>query len=86
MTGVGFLGAGVMLNRDGNVRGVTSAAVIWIVAGIGASIGLEKFAVAIAVTLTTLAVLVGVQQLERAFRALRRGVHAPEEEPAGRGK
>jgi len=78
VTGIGFLGGGLMLNRDGSVKGVTSAAVVWIVAGIGACIGMDQFHAALALTVVTLLVLVGVQQLERAFRALRRGVHAPE--------
>ncbi len=78
VTGIGFLGGGLMLTRDGSVKGVTSAAVIWMVAGIGACIGLDQFRAAVAFTGVTLLVLVGVQQLERAFRALRRGVHAPE--------
>jgi putative Mg2+ transporter-C (MgtC) family protein len=78
VTGIGFLGGGLMLPRDGHVKGVTSAAVVWIVAGIGAAIALDEFGAAIALTLVTLFVLGGVQQLEKVFRALRRGVHAPE--------
>jgi putative Mg2+ transporter-C (MgtC) family protein len=78
VTGIGFLGGGLMLARDGHVKGVTSAAVIWIVAGIGATIGLDQFRAAGALTLVTLVVLVGVQKLEHAFRALRRGVHGPD--------
>ena len=82
VTGIGFLGGGLMLTRDGSVKGVTSAAVIWMVAGIGACIGMDQYRAALALTGVTLLVLVGVQQLERAFRALRRGVHAPEAPPS----
>lgn len=32
ITGVGFLGAGVMMTQDGKIHGVTSAAVIWVLA------------------------------------------------------
>jgi putative Mg2+ transporter-C (MgtC) family protein len=78
VTGIGFLGGGLMLARDGHVKGVTSAAVIWIVAGIGVAIALDEFLVATALTLVTLFVLVGVQRLEKAFRSLRRGVHGPD--------
>jgi putative Mg2+ transporter-C (MgtC) family protein len=78
VTGIGFLGAGVILTREGIVIGVTSAAVIWMLAGIGAAIGLDRHAEAVAITLVVVLVLVGVQLLEHAFRALRRGVHAPE--------
>src|SRR5690606_27939055 len=38
ITGIGFLGAGVMLARDGVVLGVTSAATIWTLAAIGVCI------------------------------------------------
>jgi putative Mg2+ transporter-C (MgtC) family protein len=38
ITGIGFLGAGVILTRDGIVIGVTSAACIWILAAIGITI------------------------------------------------
>jgi putative Mg2+ transporter-C (MgtC) family protein len=39
ITGIGFLGGGVILSRDGIVMGVTSAACIWILAAIGITIG-----------------------------------------------
>jgi putative Mg2+ transporter-C (MgtC) family protein len=75
ITGIGFLGAGVILTRAGLVVGVTSASVIWILAAIGAAVGLGFRASAAAVALVTLMVLVGAELLERAFAALRRGVH-----------
>jgi len=77
-TGVGFLGAGVILNREGLVKGVTSAACIWILAAIGAAIGMERYALAIATSVVTVSVLVGVEWLEKGFKALRRGVHSHE--------
>src|SRR4029450_5383865 len=40
VTGIGFLGGGVILAREGLVVGVTSAAVIWVLAAPGALIGL----------------------------------------------
>ncbi len=76
VTGVGFLGAGVILNRDGLVKGMTSAAVIWMLAAIGANIGIDRPGDAIGATLVTLMVLLGVSRLEGAFRSLRTGVHA----------
>ena len=78
VTGIGFLGGGVILTHGGAIRGMTSAAVIWILAGIGAAIGIGRYGEAIALSLTSLGVLLGVQWLERSFRALRRGVHADE--------
>ena len=76
VTGVGFLGAGVIMTRNGLVTGVTSAAVIWVLAAIGAAIGAGRFGAAFAISIATVSILVGVEWLEKAFGALRRGVHA----------
>ncbi len=76
ITGIGFLGAGVILTRGGLVHGVTTAAVIWMLAAIGASIGLQRYAAAVALTGVSLFVLVGVRLLERGIRALNRGREA----------
>jgi putative Mg2+ transporter-C (MgtC) family protein len=76
VTGIGFLGAGVMLTREGIVIGVTSAAVIWMLAAIGAMIGTGVLRGAIALALVTVAVLVTVELLEHSARWLRRGVHS----------
>ena len=83
VTGVGFLGAGVILARGGVVTGVTTAAVIWILAAIGATIGFGQFMAAIALSLLSVIVLVGVDVLEATFRRLRRGVYARDDEDAG---
>jgi putative Mg2+ transporter-C (MgtC) family protein len=76
VTGVGFLGAGVIMTRNGLVTGVTSAAVVWVLAAVGASIGAGRYAAAFAVSVVTVVVLVGVEALEHVFSSLRRGVHA----------
>jgi putative Mg2+ transporter-C (MgtC) family protein len=75
VTGVGFLGAGMMLSKEGIVQGVTSAAIIWILAAIGCLIGFGNYQAAVSITLLTLFTLIGVNLLERAFKRLRRGVH-----------
>lgn len=76
VTGIGFIGAGVIMSKEGLVKGVTSAAIIWVLAGIGAAIGLDRTAMALSVTLVTVAVLLGVEFLESSFKKLRQGVHA----------
>ena len=73
VSGIGFLGGGVILAREGLVTGVTSAAVIWVLAALGATIGLGHLRAAMVMTLATLAVLIGVELLEGAFRRLRQG-------------
>jgi putative Mg2+ transporter-C (MgtC) family protein len=58
MTGIGFLGAGVILKEGFSVRGLTTAASIWITAAIGILAGVGFYfatAVAVALTLGTLA-------------------------------
>jgi len=81
ITGIGFIGAGVIMGKENIVKGVTSAAIIWILAAIGASIGLGMLTTAVALTLVTVGVLLGVEFLEASFRKLRRGVHARYDSP-----
>ena len=73
VSGIGFLGGGVILARKGLVTGVTSAAVIWILAALGAMIGLGHLRATMVLTLATLGILIGVELLEGAFRKLRQG-------------
>ncbi len=73
VTGVGFIGAGVMLAREGLVRGVTSAAVIWMLAAIGCAAGFEEYVAAMALAVLTIALLTGVALLERLILRLRGG-------------
>ena len=73
VTGIGFLGGGVILAREGLIIGVTSAAVIWVLAALGSLIGLGHLLAAIVLTLITVALLIGVELLESVFRRLREG-------------
>ena len=43
VTGVGFLGAGVVLKDDANIRGITTAAAIWLVASLGMAAGAGEY-------------------------------------------
>ena len=81
VTGIGFIGAGVIMGKKDIVKGVTSAAIIWVLASIGAAIGIGLMKTAVAVTLVTVCVLVGVEFLESCFLRLRRGVHADYNSP-----
>lgn len=76
VTGIGFLGGGLILTKDGLIMGVTSASVIWVLAAVGALIGVNRFGDALAVSLVMVFVLLGVEALESGFKAFRRGVHA----------
>lgn len=50
MTGVGFLGAGLIITRHGAVSGLTTAATIWETAAIGIAVGAGLWLLALAVT------------------------------------
>jgi putative Mg2+ transporter-C (MgtC) family protein len=73
VTGVGFLGAGVILAKGGAITGVTSAAVVWMLAAIGSTIGVGRPIEALELALVVVGVLIGVRTLETAFRRLRGG-------------
>lgn len=64
VTGVGFLGAGSILRRGVGVRGLTTAATIWIVAAIGVAVGVGARIEAIGATLLVILVLTVVQKFE----------------------
>ena len=76
ITGIGFLGAGVMLAKDGAVLGVTSAATIWSLASIGVCIAIVDSYTAIKLSVIVVAILYGVEILEEYSTALTRGVHS----------
>jgi len=77
VTGIGFLGAGVMIARGGTVTGVTSAAVIWLLAAIGSLVGFSHYKEAVAIAFLSVGLLRGIGLLEARFPILQRGVHAP---------
>jgi putative Mg2+ transporter-C (MgtC) family protein len=65
VTGIGFLGAGTIIHSRGYIRGLTSAAMIWVVAAIGMSIGAGFEGVGVLTTGLVLAVQVGLMLFER---------------------
>lgn len=64
ITGIGFLGAGAIIQMKGSVRGLTTAAGIWMVATIGMTVGLGLYVLAIAATLLILVILHLFERLE----------------------
>ena len=63
ITGVGFLGAGTILKHDDLVRGLTTAASIWVVSAVGIVVGLGQYDLAIGVTILVLISLFGLDKL-----------------------
>lgn len=64
VTGIGFLGAGVIFKEENKVRGLTTACVIWIVAAIGMAVGSGYFIQAIGVTIVVLISLLAFPYVE----------------------
>ena len=68
VTGIGFLGAGVILKEGANVYGLTTAACIWMVAAIGLIVGSGLYVIGAAALVLTLVTLVNLRVLERYLR------------------
>jgi len=64
ITGIGFLGAGVILRTRETVQGLTSAACIWMAAALGLAIGAGFYTEAILVTLLSLLALILLKEME----------------------
>ncbi|WP_223427270.1 MgtC/SapB family protein [Tateyamaria pelophila] len=71
VSGVGFLGGGVILSQGGRVQGVTTAALVWALAAIGIAIGLSFGLAALALTLTLIVLMIVVDWAENRFPRLR---------------
>lgn len=69
VSGIGFLGAGVIIFRDNTIRGLTTAATLWAVAGVGLAAGGGLYAPAIVGTFFMLLVQAGFKPLEYRFFA-----------------
>ena len=78
VTGIGFLGAGVIISREGTITGVTTAAVVWILAAIGSTIGFGHYKGAFVLSVITVIVLWVMDYLEERLTAtFGRGAHTP---------
>ena len=74
VTGIGFLGAGTIIQARGTVTGLTTAATLWVVAGIGMAVGSDSYLEAVGATLLVLVVLILLTPMEQAI-ARRRPAH-----------
>jgi putative Mg2+ transporter-C (MgtC) family protein len=64
-SGIGFIGAGAIIRNGGSVRGLSTAATLWLGAALGLAAGAGLYVVVVAATVLILAVLVGLLVLER---------------------
>ena len=85
VSGIGFIGAGTILQHRGHIRGLTTAASLWSVAAIGTAAGAGLYIVAIVGTLLILIVLSILDRIEE-FARRRLQLNSPdahESTPAG---
>lgn len=64
VTGVGFIGAGVIMRERGEIHGLTTAAMIWLVAGLGMGVGLGEYLFSVIAAVFILLVLFVFPYLE----------------------
>ncbi|MDH3807659.1 MAG: MgtC/SapB family protein [Desulfuromonadales bacterium] len=64
VTGIGFLGAGVILKEGASVRGLTTAASLWAVAGLGMAFGMGFFSLGVIATALVLISLTFLKKLD----------------------
>jgi putative Mg2+ transporter-C (MgtC) family protein len=75
VTGVGFLGAGAILQQGLNVRGLTTAASLWVTAAIGTAVGLGYYAAATFTLGVAIVALLALKPVERAVLQRLSAVH-----------
>ena len=71
VTGIGFLGAGAIMRTGGSIRGLTTAAMIWVNAAVGVAVGGGEYRVALIATAVTLVVLLTLNPVERIIDRMR---------------
>lgn len=64
ISGIGFLGAGAIIQMKGSVKGLTTAAGIWMVATLGMAVGVGMYLVSIIATILILFILVQLERIE----------------------
>ncbi|WP_066894164.1 MgtC/SapB family protein [Clostridium nigeriense] len=67
ITGVGFIGAGAIIHTKGNIKGLTTAATLWIVACLGLTIGMGGYLISIFSTILIFITLVFLKRIEDKF-------------------
>jgi putative Mg2+ transporter-C (MgtC) family protein len=68
ISGIGFIGAGLILFKENALRGLTTAAGLWIASGVGIAVGFQLYAVATFATVLTLFVFTAVWFIEDTIR------------------
>jgi putative Mg2+ transporter-C (MgtC) family protein len=80
VTGVGFIGAGAIIQDRGGVYGLTSAAAIWLAAAVGVACGVKLYLLAVTAAVTATVVLSGLGRAEQAIKKFKRKNRKKQEE------
>lgn len=72
VTGIGFIGAGVIFKEGITVNGLTTAALIWITAALGMAIGYHNYPLAVVVSILVVIVLFILEPVQRFIKKLHR--------------
>lgn len=83
VSGVGFLGAGSIILRNEVVKGLTTAASLWTVAGVGLAVGCGLYTPAVAGTVIVLVILAGLKPIEERFKPRRHSAEISLSAPRG---
>jgi len=82
VVGIGFIGGGTILRQGANVRGLTTAATLWVTAAIGLAVAAGSYVAAIVATVLAVVTLSGLKPLERWLaRTAKRNERSSENEP-----
>jgi len=65
ITGIGFIGAGVIFQARGSIKGLTTAATIWSVTGVGLAVGCGYYMAALTAAAIILIILLGIGKIEQ---------------------
>jgi putative Mg2+ transporter-C (MgtC) family protein len=68
--GIGFLGAGMIFKSEDRVRGLTTAAELWVLAAIGLAIGIGFYFAALITTLIIIFILIPLKYVEKEARKI----------------
>lgn len=69
VTGIGFLGAGMIFHSKDGVRGLTTVAEVWTLAAIGILVGIGSYFIAITATILILIILVPFKWFEKGIKS-----------------
>ena len=68
VTGIGFIGAGAIIKEGFNIKGLTTAACLWVVAAIGMAAGSGNYTLAIATSLMAIMLLIILNKFEKFYK------------------